>query len=186
MTITIGNVRQFIAVLIFVSIVLAGVAVAAQDEAPASTASSAMPYITATQAVSGLVVRETDNPVIVQDMFLAAVSTPERNKIVNHTPRVTARTMYVTSTGYNSEVEQTDDSPFIAADGSYVYDGMVAANFLPFGTKIKIPDYFGDKIFTVHDRMNKRYWERVDVWFPEHSQAIQWGARTVKIEILGS
>ena len=96
------------------------------------------------------------------------------------------RSMHVTSTGYNSEVAQTDSSPFIAADGTHVFDGMVAANFLPFGTKIKIPDYFGDKVFTVHDRMAKRFSDRVDVWFEHKPDAIQWGRRTVRIEILGS
>lgn len=69
-------------------------------------------------------------------------------------------------TGYSSTPDQTDSSPFHSADGTYVYDGMVANNCLPFGTKIKIPALYGDKIFTVHDRMNRRYGcGRFDIWF---------------------
>ena len=41
-------------------------------------------------------------------------------------------------TAYSSTIDQCDNEPFIAASGKRVYDGMVAANFLPLGTKIKI------------------------------------------------
>jgi 3D (Asp-Asp-Asp) domain-containing protein len=87
-------------------------------------------------------------------------------------------------TAYSSTEDQTDDTPFIAASGKHVYDGMVAANFLPFGTKIKIPELFGDKIFTVDDRMNKRYQNRVDIWYSETVDAIKFGIQKAKIEIL--
>ncbi|MFH1713324.1 MAG: 3D domain-containing protein, partial [Candidatus Jacksonbacteria bacterium] len=65
-----------------------------------------------------------------------------------------------------------------------VHDGMVAANFLPFNTKIKIPDIFGDKIFIVEDRMNRRFQNRVDIWMETRQEAMQYGVRQVKIEIL--
>jgi len=52
--------------------------------------------------------------------------------------------MRVTATAYNSVPEQTDDTPFITASGSHVRMGVIAANFLPMGTLVKIPDYFGD------------------------------------------
>ncbi|MBD3252034.1 hypothetical protein GF380_06350, partial [Candidatus Uhrbacteria bacterium] len=58
---------------------------------------------------------------------------------------------YVPMTAYTSRPEETDDTPFITADGSHVRDGIVAANFLPFGTKVRIPSLFGDQIFEVHD-----------------------------------
>ncbi len=94
------------------------------------------------------------------------------------------RTKKVTLTAYSSTVDQTDDTPFIAASGKRVYDGMIATNFLPFGTKVKIPELFGDKVFTVDDRMNRRYTERVDIWFSERSDAIRFGIRTAEIVIL--
>jgi 3D (Asp-Asp-Asp) domain-containing protein len=90
---------------------------------------------------------------------------------------------WVIVTAYSSTPDQTDDSPFIAANNQLVHDGMVACNFLPFRTKIKIPDYFGDKVFEVGDRMNKKYNSRVDVWMPNRQEAIQFGARYLKIEV---
>lgn len=93
-----------------------------------------------------------------------------------------------TMTAYNSEVGQTDDSPCITANGFNVcthgIEDTVAANFLPFGTKVRIPDLFGDRIFVVRDRMNKRYSDRVDVWMLERSDAMQFGVRRTRIEVV--
>ena len=91
---------------------------------------------------------------------------------------------YVIATAYSSTPDQTDASPFIAASGRRVYDGMVAANFLRFGTKIRMPQVFGDKIFTVDDRMHPRFARRIDIWFPSKNQALQFGAKRLKIEIV--
>ena len=44
------------------------------------------------------------------------------------------RVIYVTVTSYSSTPDQTDDSPFVTANGTWVHDGTLAANFLPFGT----------------------------------------------------
>src|SRR3989338_558829 len=91
----------------------------------------------------------------------------------------------VPTSAYNSEVGQTDDSPFITADGSHVRWGIVAANFLPIGTQIRIPDYYGDQIFEVRDRMNKRYTYKMDIWMAQKSDARAWGVKSVRVEILG-
>lgn len=90
---------------------------------------------------------------------------------------------WVTVTAYSSSVDQCDSTPFITANGKHVYDGLVAANFLRFGTNVKLPDYFGDKVFTVNDRMNSKYSTRIDVWMPTREQAIQFGTRYLKVEI---
>ena len=96
----------------------------------------------------------------------------------------------VASTAYTSAVAQTDSTPCITADGYNVCaaneENVIAANFLPFGTKVMIPDMFGDRVFTVHDRMNKRYYYRVDVWMKSYNKAIQYGKRNVRIIILPS
>ena len=93
-----------------------------------------------------------------------------------------------TITAYNSEVEQCDDSPCITANGFNVCDhgieDTVAANFLPFGAKIRIPELYGDKVFIVRDKMNKRYPNRVDVWMIEKQDAKQFGVKFAKIEVL--
>lgn len=184
------NIKR-IALVMTLLIATSGIATAAQEDAD-QVVEHAAPYVVATQGTGVISFDENGKAAMVQDSFLVAVhapvhaTAPAPQAVRGARAGATARVVYVTSTGYNSEVAQTDSSPFIAADGTRVYDGMVAANFLPFGTKIRIPDEFGDKVFTVHDRMNKRYSNRVDVWFAEKPDALQWGRRTVRIEILGS
>lgn len=90
----------------------------------------------------------------------------------------------ITMTAYSSTSDQTDDSPFTMANGNRVYDGAVAANFLPFGTKVRFPDLYGDKIFVVEDRMHKRFDERMDIWMETRGEAINFGVRKATVEIL--
>ncbi|MCK5084296.1 MAG: 3D domain-containing protein [Candidatus Pacebacteria bacterium] len=85
-------------------------------------------------------------------------------------------------TAYSSTVDQCDSTPFITANGTHVHDGTIAANFLKFGTKVKFPSLYGDKIFTVEDRMKSNY--KVDIWFPTRQEAINFGAKRVEMEIL--
>jgi len=95
---------------------------------------------------------------------------------------------HITITAYNSEVGQTDDSPCITANGFDVCENgvedTIAANFLPFGAKIKIPELFGDRVFVVRDRMNRRFSNRVDVWMIEKQDAKQFGVKYAKIQVL--
>ncbi len=90
----------------------------------------------------------------------------------------------VTITAYSSTHDQTDGDPFTTASGKQVVDGIVAANFLEFGTKIKIPELFGDKVFVVEDRMARRHNYRIDIWFPNRSQAKQFGIQEAEVIIL--
>ena len=95
------------------------------------------------------------------------------------------RTLRTTLTAYSSVPWECDDSPFITADGSRVRDGIVAANFLKFGTRIRIPELFGDKVFEVHDRMNARFSNRVDIWMEKVSDNRRFGIRhDILIEVL--
>ncbi len=91
-------------------------------------------------------------------------------------------------TAYNSEAGQTDDSPCITANGFDVckhgIEDTIAANFLSFGTKVKIPEIFGDKVFVVRDRMNQRHANRLDVWMVDRQDAKQFGVKLAKIQIL--
>ena len=90
-------------------------------------------------------------------------------------------------TGYSSTEDQTDDTPFITASGRHVEDGIIAINGLPFGTKVRIPALFGDKVFDVQDRMNERMGQRhADVWFASTKDAIKFGAEVSDIEIVES
>lgn len=87
-------------------------------------------------------------------------------------------------TAYSSSPDETDDTPNITAIGTETRDGIVATNMLPFGTKIKIPAQFGDKVFTVEDRMNRRMTNKVDVWMPSKGEALRFGSHYTEIVIL--
>lgn len=93
-------------------------------------------------------------------------------------------TAYITATAYTSRAEETDESPFVAAWGDGVYWGMVASNAFPKNTRLQIPEYFGSKIFTVLDRMNPRYYYRLDIWMPDLNNAKNWGVKYIKIIVL--
>jgi 3D (Asp-Asp-Asp) domain-containing protein len=75
-------------------------------------------------------------------------------------------------------------NPMITASGTYVREGIVAANFLSFGTKIRIPSLFGDRVFTVEDRMSSRYTNTVDVLVSSKQEAMSFGIKRAYIEIL--
>ena len=87
-------------------------------------------------------------------------------------------------TAYSSSVNQTDDTPFITASGSYVRPGIIAANFLPFGATIRIPEIFGNQIFVVEDRLHERNGDRIDIWMPTEKEALEFGVKISEIEIL--
>lgn len=101
---------------------------------------------------------------------------------------IPATKIVVVATAYSSTESQTDSTPHITASNKKVYDGILAANFLKFGTKVRIPNLFGAKIFTVEDRMNRRFNKanppRVDVWFATLAEAKNFGVKTLEIEIL--
>lgn len=118
---------------------------------------------------------------------------PEENIIVQNNAVLGNTTHYysepservwVIVTGYSSDPMETDDTPFITASGTFVREGIIAANFLPFGTKVKIPALFGEEIFVVEDRMNPRKKYQVDIWFPTKEEAIHFGAHRTYIEVL--
>lgn len=62
--------------------------------------------------------------------------------------------MSVKVTTYNAEEGQTDADPYTMASGKRVFEGAVASNCHPFGTKVEIE---GIGTFEVQDRMNSRY-----------------------------
>jgi 3D (Asp-Asp-Asp) domain-containing protein len=136
-----------------------------------------------------------DAPVQVNVVPVKAVSTPVKrvwNTInapdletkADSSDEDAVRTITVPVSAYTSAVNECDSTPFTTADGSRVRDGIVAANFLKIGTRFRIPQYFGNKVFEVHDRMNARYGYRIDIWMTQKADARAWGVRNVTIEIL--
>lgn len=96
-----------------------------------------------------------------------------------------AKKMLVIVTAYSSTVWETDETPNITASGTRTRDGVIANNSLAFGTMVRIPEIYGDKIFLVEDRMNARKNDNhFDVWFPSRVQAKNFGAKTTRIEVL--
>jgi 3D (Asp-Asp-Asp) domain-containing protein len=94
------------------------------------------------------------------------------------------RSIETVITGYSSTVDQTDDTPFITASGTSVKPGIAAANWLPFGTKIIIPDLFDNKIFVIEDRMHPKNGDKLDIWFETREEALRFGVRKSRIVIL--
>lgn len=95
------------------------------------------------------------------------------------------RIVKVIVTAYSSTPEETDSTPFITASGEMVGDGIIANNLLRFGTKVKIPELYGNKVFVVLDRMHSRKSDfHVDIWFPSREEALNFGAKITYMEIL--
>ena len=99
-------------------------------------------------------------------------------------------TVNIAVSAYNSSPAQTDDTPCITASGLDVCErnkeDIIATNlwYLPFGTKVRFPELSGDKIYTVHDRMNKRYWRTADIWMKDYGEAREFGRKYTIMEIL--
>jgi len=116
---------------------------------------------------------------ILQGNSLLPITNPS-----NPEPKV-IRKVNVVITAYSSTIWQTDNSPYITAARTQVREGIVANNFLSFGTKIRIPEIFGDKIFIVEDRMSwKKGKYQIDIWFPSYWEAKNFGAKRTYIEVL--
>lgn len=56
----------------------------------------------------------------------------------------------------------------------------IACNFLPFGSRIRI----GRTLYTVEDRMSKRFPWRIDIYVNDHRKALKFGIKTNQVEIL--
>jgi 3D (Asp-Asp-Asp) domain-containing protein len=113
----------------------------------------------------------------------------ERTGNLPQTPNLeVAHSGYFVMTAYTSEVAQTDSSPCITANGFNVcehgIEDTVATNYLPFGTRVRIPELFGERVFVVRDRMNARYYRKFDIWMKDKAEAIQFGVRVAEIEVL--
>lgn len=92
--------------------------------------------------------------------------------------------MTVIATAYTPRLEETDSTPWLTAAGTKTREGVIAANWLPFGTRVKI----NNKIYTVEDRMNSRYTAafpaRIDIVFLSIEKARKFGKQKIEIEIL--
>jgi 3D (Asp-Asp-Asp) domain-containing protein len=129
---------------------------------------------------------------------------PAAKPSVTARPKTTGRSLVVRSTAYNSMPGQTDASPFKTATGARTRFGIVALSrdllrSIPYGSRIVLEDMgswsngsgrgkynrmLSTMIFVVEDTMHPRKKGTVDVWFPARRQAIQWGARRLRIRVV--
>lgn len=76
----------------------------------------------------------------------------------------------------------------ITASGKEVRSGMVACNWLPFGTKVAIT---GMGAYLVEDRgarslfgSKKNHIKHLDIYMPDHKEALKFGVRYTEVTIL--
>ncbi|MEM9066657.1 MAG: 3D domain-containing protein [Planctomycetota bacterium] len=67
----------------------------------------------------------------------------------------------------------TNDMKLVAAD----------TRVLPFGSMITVPGYDSDRIVPVLDRGGAIKGNRLDLLFPTHKAALQWGVKTIPITV---
>ncbi len=127
-------------------------------------------------------------------MFIRAGEAISKSAFPVADDREPVKTILVVATAYSSDAWQTDSTPCIPADGynlckhyeAYGEGNTVAANFLPLGAQIRLPELYGDKVFVVHDRMNARYgYGRIDVWMPTLEEAKAFGVKYIELELYG-
>jgi 3D (Asp-Asp-Asp) domain-containing protein len=66
-----------------------------------------------------------------------------------------------------------NDGHFVAADKQFA-----------FGTNVIIPGYNDNKPVEVQDRGGAIKGNHIDVFFPTHQQALEWGRRFVDVQII--
>lgn len=99
-------------------------------------------------------------------------------------PRV-LKTYYSQVTVYHSVPWETDSDPWTTAAGTRARDGVLAANCLPFGTTVRLPELFGEKIFIVEDRLAAdKSCYILDIWKEYNPNDKSFGAPVAKVEIV--
>lgn len=119
--------------------------------------------------------------------FFAGIGLVGENALIKANPplaKETTRKMKIIVTAYSSTPDQTDDTPFITASGTRTRDGVTANNSLSFGTRVKFPQIFGDKIFVIEDRMAPKNSHKADIWMPTRQMALNFGVKYTEMEIL--
>jgi len=108
-------------------------------------------------------------------------------RIVGFKFRPKAEIIQAHVTAYSSSPDETSGDPCIAASGYNLClhgrENVVAANFLPFGTKVKFPELDPDKFYTVVDRMHERFGSRLDIWMTSKEKAKDFGIQYLTVEI---
>ena len=164
--------------------------------AAAQTATPALPASTvATDAVRDALAQTAPSQNSAQQAAqnrAAGVAATQASDTVAYTP-IRGKSVIARSTAYNSTPGQTDATPFITATGTRTRPGVIALSrdllrIFPYGTRVIIEDLSGkyssmlkNRVFIVEDTMAARKTNSVDVWMPTRSEALNWGARQIRI-----
>jgi len=111
---------------------------------------------------------------------VTSIQRQEESPVSNPEPTHQSLTAQVTK--YSSEIGQTDDTPFITANGDTVGPGTLACpGRYPFGTKVII----NGAEYRCNDRMNIRYRDGnyFDIWTHSTAEAYAWGRKTVEVKV---
>jgi 3D (Asp-Asp-Asp) domain-containing protein len=106
------------------------------------------------------------------------------------------KVLLVTATIYHADPAQTDSTPFITASGAHIMEccpgehrwiavsrDLEELGFI-FGARVRITGTDGlDGIWTVQDRMHRRWTKRIDLLVDKSIKYGKWN--TVQIEIIG-
>ncbi len=112
-----------------------------------------------------------------------------RAPMFNGRPLRKARTLRMLVTAYSPDEQSCGIfADGITASGYSVYtNGMklVAADtrLLPFGTIITVPGYNSGRPVPVLDRGGKIKGRRLDVLYPTHQRALQWGTQSLEVTV---
>jgi 3D (Asp-Asp-Asp) domain-containing protein len=74
----------------------------------------------------------------------------------------------------------------ITANGYKIRCGdrfVAAPKEYSFGTKMQIPGYNGGKLVSVEDRGGAIKGNKLDVYFDTHSDALEWGDKTIEVKV---
>ena len=105
------------------------------------------------------------------------------------------KAILVTATIYHATPEQTDSTPFITASGAHIMECCpgehrwiavsrdLEAKGLTFGVKVKVTGAGNlDGVWTVQDRMNRRWLSRIDFLVNKDMTGGKW--ENVRVEII--
>lgn len=119
----------------------------------------------------------------------AAPTLPEGHRIFNGRVIRPARTITMVTTAYSPDERSCGpNADGTTASGKSVWTNgmkMAAADtrMLPFGTIISVPGYYDGQPVPVLDRGGAIKGHRLDMLYPTHEVALQWGRKTQKVVV---
>lgn len=166
-----------------VPMVILGCVLARQDTTPQSLALQVVEPDYSLAAAAGAPAASTALP-------SAEIAEPVREcKTFDGRTLRAVRTMWMTVTAYSPDARSCGKwADGVTASGYSVETNgfkLVAADtrLLPFGTILTIPGYHNERPVPVLDRGGAIKGDRLDVLFPTHEQAMQWGKRRLLVTV---